>query len=93
VRLVRHFKDHLDVAIPTAGTFESSTKLIKREGLSTGPDQRLQVKLGTGVARNGDPLVPAMWVVGCEKAADSHSPAELPRFAKGLDRHGNKMRT
>jgi hypothetical protein len=38
VRLVRYFKDHLHVAVPTAGTLQAGCELIEREGLATGPD-------------------------------------------------------
>jgi hypothetical protein len=79
MRLVRHFKDHLDIAVPTARTLQAGYELIERECLATCPDQRLHVQLSTGAARDGGPLVATVRVVGSQQTADTHTPAKPPK--------------
>jgi hypothetical protein len=42
VRLVRRFKDNLDIAVPTAGTLQAGCELIDREWLAIDKVPRLR---------------------------------------------------
>ncbi len=90
VRLVRHFKDHLDIAVPTAGTLQAGCELIKREGLA--PPAQMTVNLdsvpclATGPKRGSSGQArhwPQRTMLRLDESRGLRPP---PSSAEGLDR-------